>query len=971
VKYSTEIFDYKLSPGNYGICSDLHVGSPFFDFNQFREYVRYLNANDVETLFIAGDLFEYNDLYQNRVSLEDYLTEVRDFFSFIKSLKLDIYVIKGNQDIALKNYYKSIYDQIEEIVNESGCFLLDAGSFRLMSGGNVVYVAHELQTILANKENIINTNSFLLDGHSHMDQINFVANDGVQIRLGGFRRHYNEEVRVSGILLSVDNQKNIHFEKVGEMSSLQESIIENLNKIGFSPIVKTVELTDLFNQDNFNYSEFIADIFEQVKNFDKDAVCWITGSLAKGTFKKKIVNQGRRFEVHFADHEDCVNCIKDVGATKNFYGPQSDIDLEIISDKNDLTQEKLSEIIRSLISQVEELNVVIPRIDVTKYSRKDVNKYITYNQKDFSIHNFFLYKLLLGEKSVIDSNSSRVLNSYVNRFLLVFQLQLEQLENQIGNDNSLSLGEKIRQIKTVSVALGYLEKFKPYKHSLQNGEAQNPLYFDLDSNFGDYLNLRFNQENVPVSSKLPYGNGNKDCFKVVIPKIDFLFNHFHESDDTSLIIVPPLSSYDRQIHFGQLLNTYVGKVVERFSKYKYPERQVALSIDFQTSGPYWEKQTDIKCEEIESKIADNIRSITYLLDNFGIDIPSIRTDMDFENKRSLIALIEQWHRLGLLFIDENNVIHLRVGAGLKMFGENNIFNKIKSMNLVDIIRNYSDNHKIISIEPDVVSDKYCITIKSSISDKEFQVYPTFSVLTLPFANGLKKYDRYEIICGENIATQFALGHAISLQSISRETANIDATIFRLVTDKEGRRMTRLRGNAVFFRLEDDNQIIMYTESSEGKRSILRVLNNDSDFFATAFEFLRMMKIGGENARFVNTNFKEGYKTFDYLRNITKYVIMKGFLGRTEIITLETTRDVKMPTEFSTYLESREIGKAVLFYYKFILKLSRNLNQFKTDDIYGNDFRSLLIQQYKQTVVMTTILFGAGSPITKFCQSIID
>ena len=102
--------------------ADMHFDAPFTVLNTrsklgekrrleqreaFKRIIEYIENNNIEYLFIAGDLYE--DAYIRETTIE----YINSLFKKIPNTK--IYITPGNHDPKLKNSYYTIYDWNENV----------------------------------------------------------------------------------------------------------------------------------------------------------------------------------------------------------------------------------------------------------------------------------------------------------------------------------------------------------------------------------------------------------------------------------------------------------------------------------------------------------------------------------------------------------------------------------------------------------------------------------------------------------------------------------------------------------------------------------------------------------------------------------------------------------------------------------------------------------------------------------------
>lgn len=98
--------------------SDIHIGNPNFDEKAFRSVLKQAVENQIEAVFIAGDVFD--GCVNTGDILEHYLEQIEYAFNIFKDYQLKYYVINGNHDysfeqVGLVNPIKILAVRLQEI----------------------------------------------------------------------------------------------------------------------------------------------------------------------------------------------------------------------------------------------------------------------------------------------------------------------------------------------------------------------------------------------------------------------------------------------------------------------------------------------------------------------------------------------------------------------------------------------------------------------------------------------------------------------------------------------------------------------------------------------------------------------------------------------------------------------------------------------------------------------------------------
>lgn len=105
---------------NFGFLdlADLHIGNPNFDEKALRTALKLAVENEIDTVFIAGDVFE--GFYSETECLKAHLTQIDNAFNIFKDYPLKYYVINGNHDymfeqIGMCNPIKLLASKLKDI----------------------------------------------------------------------------------------------------------------------------------------------------------------------------------------------------------------------------------------------------------------------------------------------------------------------------------------------------------------------------------------------------------------------------------------------------------------------------------------------------------------------------------------------------------------------------------------------------------------------------------------------------------------------------------------------------------------------------------------------------------------------------------------------------------------------------------------------------------------------------------------
>lgn len=166
---------------NFVHIADMHFDIPFTTLNKkelgsirrleqrkvFREIIDYIKENNIEYLFIAGDLYEHEYVKQSTIEY------INDLFKQIPKTK--IYIAPGNHDPILKNSYYEKYNwndnvyifnsNLEKLENNNICIYGYGFDDFYMENNRL----NDIKNVDKNKINILLTHSNL-DGLKNSDE---------------------------------------------------------------------------------------------------------------------------------------------------------------------------------------------------------------------------------------------------------------------------------------------------------------------------------------------------------------------------------------------------------------------------------------------------------------------------------------------------------------------------------------------------------------------------------------------------------------------------------------------------------------------------------------------------------------------------------------------------------------------------------------------------------------------------------
>ncbi len=781
-----------------GIISDLHLGSLYFDLEDFQTYLKQIELRKISTVICIGDLFEFNDLNANRISKEDFVQNINNVVSLINKMNIKIISIQGNQDLDLSNKFPNLFKKLINLFGDKLTFI-DSEKAQINFHSTKIAIGHYYEFEKANFNATIGA-------HTHI-----LKTQGTFLNPGTFRRHFREPTQTGGLIISSTPTGILNVIPIGEAAK-NSDLIKDLEEEGHYP--------QIIEFDSMENPQFNA-ILSKLRKIDPNCVLWLTGSVATKHCINELGSLTRRYKLDKKQQKIFLSSEKE--PDYNVFVPLSDWDLEIISEI--LTDKDINLVIKNLYLQGI-LPTPIRKIEICCYKSEEIDEYFQLGNSNIE-HNYFLYRFLLAPKATLDNYSKEILEQYVNQALLYLKNQLQ-----------LSKSKSIAVHKTILTAQAYITEFKKLKHQLMKGSMPDtstskgkPLFH--------YLNSKINP--TPLATPPYYTKQNKS-FKTVFPNLN-LFPQI-ATKGKEKIIAPPLSAYSTDIHIGQAISVFVGSLWGRFFDKEFNP------FMFQTTGPYWDKQ-NLNSSDVSYIIEYNIKSIINQLQEFGLHGEVFRED----NEKNILVMryiIEQWMNLGLI-LKSNHGISLKIGAALTFFGGLQIFNDLSAQRLKNTLLKYQREDKVLNLFPvHGKSEKHPFIV----NDEE--LYPTFSVLGLPYQLN-NHFTNLSIFCGVNIATQFALGHAIAAKTLNPRN-RLTFTSLQLITDSSGKRLTRFNDS----RPNLDN--LTHTVQKTANRRHNKILTKSAIKFAVIFGLLAHSS--SNKSRILDMRiFQNGVKVFLLLQKI--------------------------------------------------------------------------------------------------------
>ncbi len=256
--------------------ADLHLDSPFTTISDradlgmqrrleqreaLKKVVEFIKENEIEYLFISGDLYEQEYIRESTIKY------VNDLFKKIPKTK--IYIIPGNHDPYIKNSYYALFNwnnnvkiftqNVEKIENEE----VDIYGFGF---NNFEMRENQLENIKIennNKINILITHGDIIDSIYNPMNINLLKNKGFDyVALGHVhKRDDSTNIVYPGSLISLG------FDELGKHGMIVGEIINKKLLKKFIPIdnrefiEKEINISDIYSEE-----ELIEKINNEINN---------------------------------------------------------------------------------------------------------------------------------------------------------------------------------------------------------------------------------------------------------------------------------------------------------------------------------------------------------------------------------------------------------------------------------------------------------------------------------------------------------------------------------------------------------------------------------------------------------------------------------------------------------------------------------------------------------------------------------
>lgn len=315
--------------------ADMHFDTSFTQLNNsnlgtlrrldqrkiFKKVIEYIKSNDVEYLFIAGDLYEHKYIRESTIEY------INNLFKEINNTK--IFITPGNHDPYLKNSFYSKYKWNDNVhIFGPNISKVELGDVNIYGYGfnDFYYTNSEIESFELedkNKTNILITHG-TLNGTNNIDrQYNAISKATLErigfdyVALGHIHKNnYGEEQRI----IYPGSTISIGFDELGPHGMIVGSLDKNEVTLEFKPLDESE-----FEIVNMDISEMtsIDDLIENIQNLE----------INEANYYEIYLLGRRKFEIDIYNLKKMVNSSRII-KIKNL--TKRDYDIEKLANENTL-----------------------------------------------------------------------------------------------------------------------------------------------------------------------------------------------------------------------------------------------------------------------------------------------------------------------------------------------------------------------------------------------------------------------------------------------------------------------------------------------------------------------------------------------------------------------------------------------------------------------------------------------------------
>lgn len=342
--------------------ADMHFDAPFSSLekngfgdvrrleqrNIFKKIIKYIENNQIEYLFISGDLYEHQYVRESTIIY------INDLFKTIPSTK--VFIVPGNHDPFLKNSYYNKFNWNDNVkIFTSKVERIEEKEFDLYAYGFEDFTMSKsyidnIEIINKNKINILLTHSSI-DGAGQEREYNPITKKALNesefeyIALGHIHKpYYKEEKKI----VYPGSTMSLGFDEPEEHGIIVGEILENKNiNIEFVKLDEKKFVTKDFKVDDILSRE---ELIEKISNMDLEKDYYKINLIGKSSFEIDIYDLKK-----YIQSENILK-IKDNTSRK--------FDLEAIQKENSLRGIFVKKMLEKLKEQPEQENEIVKAIEI-------------------------------------------------------------------------------------------------------------------------------------------------------------------------------------------------------------------------------------------------------------------------------------------------------------------------------------------------------------------------------------------------------------------------------------------------------------------------------------------------------------------------------------------------------------------------------------------------------------------------------
>jgi len=323
--------------------------------NAMREIIKYVKENNIDMIFIAGDLYEQKYIRKSSI---DYINKL-----FLEIPNVKIFIAPGNHDPYIQNSFYATYNWAENVhIFKNKIEKIDIGNIHIYGYGFTDFYCKEseLEEIKIEEKkdiNILLTHGSLDSSSEEEREYNPLKSHKLKklgfdyIALGHIHKpYYNEEknqtIYYPGSIISLG------FDELGEHGMLAGQIDEESLEVEFVPIDQREFEEKEIDISNFSSNEDIVSILQELK-------------LKEENFYKIILTGKRFFKLDINEIKklvDIKNIIKIKDKTKtgiDIYQIQKENNIRGIFVKNMLEKQKKEGLDQDFIEKAIEIGLEV------------------------------------------------------------------------------------------------------------------------------------------------------------------------------------------------------------------------------------------------------------------------------------------------------------------------------------------------------------------------------------------------------------------------------------------------------------------------------------------------------------------------------------------------------------------------------------------------------------------------------------